>query len=825
MKFVRLITVFLFLSATLMAATISGIIKDTDSGKGLEFANVALHDSETDEVITGTMSGVDGSFRIFNVPEGVFNIVVTYMGYERKTVPGIKIGEDQRNLDVGDLKLKPTTLHLEGVVVSEEKPAVSYKIDKRIVDASQFLSAQGGSAVDILENVPSVDVDIEGNVTLRGNSNFTVMVDGRPSVLEPQDALESIPAASIENIEIMTNASAKFEAEGGAGIINIVTRRDKRIGINGIASLNLGTNNLGADLLLNYTAEKYNVFMSVDYGKRSFSGEAYTNRLLTQQDTVTRYISEGDRLHERGGIGVRGGVDWYISKDDILGLSFHWGDRSSEGSSSTDYTVEYGDPVFLTENYTNREYEIRSGGRYSVNMDYTHKFNGSEKTEKTSKPGAAPGMNGNNSARVHQIKLNTSYSNWNMDEISYAYLIDEEIDTLDGKMTEEFGPSNNFRADLEYQLPIGENNKFEAGWNSRLGWKEDGNNVYYRNPADATMELQDNYSYYTESRQNTHSLYAMYSGEYGLLGYQPGIRAEYTYRKIESNAQDSALIVKSLYVFPTLHFSYELPANIQLMASYTRRISRPRGWQLEPFYTWSDAYNIRVGNPELLPEMRGSYDFSVQKRFGKNFISLDAYYNHTKDKIERIQTIYEDDVILSTYENVGEDRSLGVELMSNMNFNKWWMLNLSARLYYYQVEGSLYGENFDRTSMNYGGRLRNTFVIAEKTRIQLGLYYRSRSATAQGSSSGGIMSDLSVRQDLFNDKLSVTLQMRDVFGTAFHEYTTVTPEYTTTSSFSRQWPMISLNLSLKINNYKEQKRTENGDFESEEFDINGTSEF
>lgn len=823
MKFVRLITALIFLSATLAAATISGVIEGSDKGQGLEFANVAVYNSETDKVITGTMSGVDGSFRIFNVPEGVYNIVVTYMGYERKTVSGIKIGEDQRTLDIGTVKLKPTTLQLEGVVVSEEKPAISYKIDKRIIDASQFLSAQGGSAVDILENVPSVDVDIEGNVTLRGNSNFTVMIDGRPSVLEPQDALESIPATSIENIEIMTNASAKFEAEGGAGIINVVTRRDKRLGINGIATLNAGTNRFGADLLLNYTAKKFNMFMSVDYSQRRFTGESYNDRLLTYQDTITRYISEGERSHAHGGLGLRGGMDWFISSNDILGLSFHLGDRNSDGKSFTDYTVEYGDPVFLTENYTNHENETRGGGRYSVHMDYTHKFNGSSDTGNGRKSGAARGMNGNNSSRVHQLKLNTTYSNSNMDEISYAYLIDD-ADTLDGKKTEEFGPSNNVRADLEYQLPLGENNMFEAGWNSRFGWKEDGNNVYYRNPLNGGMELQDNYSYFTESQQNTHSLYALYSGEYGLLGYQPGVRAEYTYRKIESNAQDSILVIKSLYVFPTLHLSYELPANIQLMGSYTRRISRPRGWQLEPFYTWQDAYNIRVGNPELLPEMSSSYDFSVQKRFGKSFVSLDAYYKHTKDKIERIQTVYRDDVVLSTFENVGIDRSLGVEMMANLNLYNWWMLNASTRLYYYRVEGLLYGENFERSSVNYSGRLRSTFVIKEKTRIQLGMYYRSRSATAQGTSSGAFMTDLSLRQDMFKDRLTATLQMRDIFGTAQFENTVVTPTYTSTSRFSRQWPMISLNLSFKINNYKERRR-ENGDFDTEEFNVNGDMEY
>ncbi|MDZ7822476.1 MAG: TonB-dependent receptor plug domain-containing protein [Candidatus Marinimicrobia bacterium] len=178
------------------------------------------------------------------------------MGYERKTVPDVVIRDREQKIQIGNIMLESAALEMEDVIVSAEKPAVTYRIDKRIVDAQQFLSAKGGTAVDILENVASVDVDIEGNVSLRGSENFTVMIDGRPSVLEPQDALESIPASSIENIEIMTNASAKYEAEGGAGIINLVTRRDKRLGINGIAELNAGTNNLGGSVLLNYTGRK-----------------------------------------------------------------------------------------------------------------------------------------------------------------------------------------------------------------------------------------------------------------------------------------------------------------------------------------------------------------------------------------------------------------------------------------------------------------------------------------------------------------------------------------------------------------------------------------
>lgn len=823
MKILRLLIAAMLL-LPLHAATLSGTIKDIRSEKVLEFANVSVYTREDESIITGTMSGIDGVFRIFNVPSGIFDIVVTYMGYERESVTGVMITDDDRMIDIGTVLLKPSTLRMDNVVVEAEKPAVSYRIDKRIIDASQFLTAQGGTAVDILENVPSIDVDIEGNVSLRGSSNFTVMIDGRPSVLEPQDALESIPASTIENIEIMTNASAKFEAEGGAGVINLITKRDQRIGVNGVLTLNAGTNNLRGNILLNFTRPKYNTYISFDYNERNFRGESYVQRILTYPDTLVEYLSDGSSERPRGGLGVRGGVDWFISKNDVFGISARIGSNSSNSSSETAYEINFRDPlsetIYNTEYYTNYQNSTRGGSRYSINADYTHKFN--NKTHQGNRGGRPMNLNElvNGSTRAHQLKVRASYSNWDMDELSHTFLVAESGDTTEGKKTESIGPSNNVRFNIEYMLPLDEDQTFEAGLQSRFGWRDNGNDVYYLNTASGEYEKQDNYSYLITYNQNTYSAFALFSGQYGLLGIQPGLRAEYTYRSVLSDSQDSAFVVNRLHIFPTLHLSYELPANIQLMSSYTRRVSRPRDWQFQPFYTWRDAYNIQIGNPELLPEMSDSYDLGIQKRFGKSFVSLDAYYKTTHNKIEQIQTIYAEDVILSTYENVGRDYSIGVELMGNLNVYKWWMMNLNTRFYYYQVKGELYGEEFDRDSRNYSVRLRNTFVIQKNTRIQVGLNYRSRSATAQGTSSGGLMTDLSIRQDLFNSRLTATLQVRDLFGTGFHQHEVTTPTYYTYSEFYRQSPMISLNLSLKINNYKDRNR-ENGLNDEDEFGSSG----
>ena len=838
MKKILILILTMMSVAILPAATLSGLIKDVKTNKVLEFANIAVYEKDSETIKTGTMSGIDGIFRVFNVPAGNYYLVITYMGYEQKQFDGVTL--NGKNVDVGTIMLNPETLKMGNVIVEAEKPAVTYRIDKRVIDASQFLSAKGGTAVEILENVPSVDVDIEGNVSLRGNSNFTVMIDGRPSVLEPQDALESIPAAAVENIEIMTNASAKYEAEGGAGIINIVTKRDKRIGITGLASINAGTNNLGGNVLLNYTNTKITAYISLDYSKRNFTGESYVDRILYSPDTTAEFISTGDRNHGRGGWGIRGGLDWFITKNDVAGITFNYGPRSSLGSSTTAYEIIYKDPVsnavFNTYDYTSYENSTRGGSRYSIKMDYTHTFpakiveNNTNRSKGAGQPGHGPGgpsgaaqsIDKKNNTK-HQIKFDVSYSNWNMDEKSFTYLVDAFGDTTEGQKTTEIGPSNSIRGNLEYTLPIDKKSNFEAGLNGKFNWKRDGNDMCYYDPLIGDFgEPIEQFSNLTNYKQNTFSGYALYSADFGLFGIQPGVRAEYTYREIDSDAADSTYVIDRLHIFPTLHMSLQLPANIQLMGSYTRRISRPRGWQLEPFYSWWDAYNIRVGNPALAPEMTDSYDFSVQKSFGKNFISLDAFYKRTTDKIERIQTVYEDDVILNTYENVGVDRSTGIEVMSNLNIYSWWMMNISGRLYHYRVAGELYEESFDESSYNYSARMRNTFVLKD-TRLQVGLSYRSKTATAQGTSSGGLMTDLGVRQDFFDGVLSATLQVRDIFGTGFRQYEVTTPTYYTYSEFNRDAPIISLDLSLKINNYKKQQNG-NG-FESDDFNSEDGGEY
>jgi outer membrane receptor protein involved in Fe transport len=728
--------------------------------------------------------------------------------------------------------MSPAAIEMDNVTVEAEKPAIRYEIDKQVIDARQFITA-GGSAVDILENVPSVTVDVEGNVSLNNRRDITVMIDGRPSILDPQDALKIIPSETIENIEIMTNPSVKFEAEGGAGIINIVTKRDKAIGLTGYTTFRVGTLGLSGTALMNYSNKKISAYVSFNGNSTNYCTESYIDRYLYLPDTTVNQRLEGisDGRSKFGGI--KGGLDWNISKNDVFGVIANYYPRSTTRSIIKDYTVSNLDPitstVFNTNDYISYENFGSDEMRLKIAMDYKHSFpkktkeNSSDPTGKES--AASLQKSKSYSSNKHQLTLAASYADLDSDNESSTYLVNIYGDTTEGQWTSKIGPTSSLRGKLEYTRPINNTSHIETGAIANFNWKTNGNNVYYYDPLTESFDLQDLFSNFTDYKQNTFSAYALYRAKFGQLGFQPGIRAEYTYREISSDAIDSIYVIDDLNIFPSLHLSYELPSNIQLMGSYTRRITRPPGYKLEPFYTWKDAYNISIGNPALKPQMTDVYSLNASKNFGKNTISLNTYYSQTKDKTETIRTIYQEDdnVIQSTYENVGKDQSLGLSLSSNLSLLSWWRLNISGSLYYYQIDGELYGETISKESTSYSTYIMSSFNFPTKTRLQLSVIYLPIMTTVQGSSSGLLISNLGLNQDFFKGKLSTSLSINNIFGKNLTKSEIYTPTTYIYSEYYRDAPTISLNLSLKINNYKKQRSVSS--IESDGFDSESSDEF
>ncbi|KXX71806.1 outer membrane beta-barrel protein [Flammeovirga sp. SJP92] len=783
-----------FANDPLKPGVISGKVTDGDSNVAVEYATVSIFEQTTHTLVGGTVTAADGIFTIKNIEEGNYTVEVTFIGFQKTVIENVAVRKPNLKKNLGVITLSTDAEVLDAVEVVGTQSTVSYDIDKKIVNVGTQFAALSGTAVDILENIPSINVDGDGNVSLRGSSGFTVLIDGRPSVLDASEALQQIPASTIENIELITNPSAKYDPDGTAGIINIITKKNKLEGVSGVFNATGGMyGRLGGDFLLNFKRKKYSFYVGANYNKRPGPGTYNSERITTNGDTTSYIISEGDRERTFEMYGAQAGVEFYLSEKDFLKISGKVGEFKMYGGMDANF-YEYQriggvDEPINESRYISREDWNRGGLYYNANIAYQHKF----------------------AKKGHTFDAQVDYGGRDMTEgsLNELYPIYSDGSVAErpssGQRSSEVGPGGRLRAKIDYVLPVGVKDKIEAGWQTRWNQAEDINEVYNYNTTTGEYEFQPDYSYITNYTQTIHSLYGIYSGKVGKFGYQGGVRAEYTGRNIEVEGSDEEFPVDQWNLFPTVHLSYNLPKDDQLMLSYSRRIERPRGWYLEPFVTWQDAFNVRRGNPGLLPENIDSFDFSYLKNISENVtLSVDAYYRMTHNKIERVQTVWPDDinVIMHTYANVGTDYALGTEVSLNYQPFKWWTMDLMGNLYDYRVEGELEGQNFDRQNITWSSRFNNTFRVSKNTQIQINNRYTGETVTAQGRNEGFFMMTMAVKQNLMKKKLTLTASMNDVLGTARRvSHSSGVGFYNLTEDF-RYPHVFTATLTYRLNNFK-----------------------
>ncbi|MGC9374135.1 MAG: TonB-dependent receptor domain-containing protein [Bacteroidales bacterium] len=793
-------------NSELSKGNLTGYVYDSNENKPLEYATIALINLENGSVVNGTISDESGYFQLKNINPGVYRMEITFIGYEKKVIEKIEITNKNRKIELGQVMISPASESIDEVVVTADRPTMTYKIDKKVINVSQQHTSASGTAVEILENVPSVTVDIEGNVSLRGSQSFTVLIDNKPTVLDPSDALSQIPASAIENIEIITNPSAKYDPDGTSGIVNIITKRNKMQGINGVVNLNAGMyDRYGGDFLINYRKEKFNVYVGADLNTRNMYGSRETESRTYNNDTTSYILSDGE--FNRGGTSnsFRGGFDYNFNAFNTLSFEARYGKRDYNSDNETNYH-EYINPGTFDEYYISKEESERGGDYLSLNLSYTRKFN----------------------KKGHELYALVNYSRRDFDSESVNRLINENNNIVSGQKSIESGPREPLRFQLDYTLPLNETNKFEAGYQSRMSDNTEKAEMFMYDTSAAVMDFvfQDQYSNTSNYRRSIHSLYAIYSGELGNFGYQGGVRGEYTYRDITIDETDENFNIDRWDIFPTVHVSYNLPKENQLMASYTRRIDRPRGWYLEPFLTWSDAYNVRRGNPGLDPEYIDSYELSYLNKFGRNSFSFEAYYRVTHNKIERVRSVYSENVFLSSFVNVGKDYALGIESMLGLDLQKWWHVDLMGNLYDYRVEGQLGGRDFSESSFNWNIRFNNILRFGDNSRLQFNAMYNSPTISAQGERSDFFMTSLAYKHDFMKKAFSATIQVRDVFGTMKHSSTYSGDDFYSYSYFEPKTPFVSVTLTYRINNYRpDRRRGRSGGDDLQDFDEGEGVEF
>jgi outer membrane receptor protein involved in Fe transport len=772
---------------------IKGLIRDKESGTSLPYTNLILYQWADSALVTGAISDDSGMFSIGDVPEGAYYLEVKYIGYKKEILTGIEIGLETKLLDLGVIQVSAMTSELGEVVVTGARPLIEYRLDKKVIKVSENLNAMGSSVAAALENIPSITVDMDGNLALRGSTNFTLLIDGKPSPLNGSDALRQIPASAVEDVEIITNPSARYDPDGLAGIINIITKKQSLNGISGIANLSAGTRDkYRGDFLLSSKAKKITAFLGADFNDEDRLGTRTRIAATSVPDTTITIASTGKGTHSHNGYTFKAGLTYNINERNTISAEGSAGERSMGETEAAQYH-EFTTPPSSDLYYVINTDGSRSGNFYSFNLQYRKVFSDDK----------------HNLVGYFYFEKNPLEGE---DEYLLQYLTDEnwKIDDAAPYMVHsgETSRPEESRFQIDYTVPFGAAGRLEAGYQFRF---EKESEQYFFNEYDHDRgEWIDNpaFSSAMNFRQHIEAAYLMYSDEWNGFGLQGGLRGEYTYRSVANKLAEEPSVVDRFDFFPSLHLSRKVGKQDQATASYSRRINRPRGFFLDPFKSYIDPNTIRVGNPDLGAEYVDSYELSYQKGLGKSFISADAYYRLTHDKMTRVVDVQEDGIRVMSMENLDKEHAYGTEFMFNITVLPWFNFNAGVNLYRYWLQGVLYEDAVDAKSSNTDFRLTANFKLSTNTRLQLQGFYQGPSVTAQGSREQFFTSSAALRQELFGNKLAATLRFSDMFNTNRFNFTAVGPNFHDQMEFRHESQILILNLSYAINNYKRSERGE-----------------
>lgn len=781
----RLLIIFLILliSTKLVAqnkGTVFGSVVDDATGTTMEYVTVALYSVKDSSIASGISTDLKGKFSLDNIKPGNYYLQISFVGYQTKNIENININSNQLTYNLKEIKLSGA-VDLKAVVVKGDVPTVTYDIDKKVVNVEDMNTTIGQSAVEVLQNTPSIQVDGNGDLTLRGSSSFTLLINGIPTAMDPNDALKTIPASTIKNIEIITNPSARQQAEGVGGIINIITKKNKLEGASLLANISGGNfNRYGGDLALSYKAKKHSFNVTASYNRRNNISSSYETRNSNFNTENLLIVKNGIHSWEHAGYKI--GADWTYSPNSfhILSLGTDFGGRLMTPFDDS-YFSEYNNNALQTS-YFNKEFDdinMRSSSNF---LSYRYNIKGNEK---------------------NYIALKGIYNFRTVDEYSYADFYNSEDMKIGGNYATEFGPSNVYRIDLDYVQPLKKDLTFEAGLQAQFGKSKDDKDNYQYDTATQSNVLLPLFSSDVSYTRNIHSAYSLIRGKNNKLGYQVGLRAEYTFRDINATNVAPIQTVNRLNLFPSAHFSYKINDNQELLLSYSRRIQRPRAYFFEPFITWESRYSVRRGNSNLLPEYISSFELSwIKKIKDKGTFSVETYAKFLSNLINRIPSVYDTNIILSSPENVGTSSSIGMEPSIIYNINKWWNTNLGVNLFYYSINSTVQSNSGVSESFNWNLRFTNTFSFDKNWRFQLVAGYTSKTVTALGTQASNYGLDGSVRKSFNKNKFALTFVANNILSTRRDIFTSNINNveiYRHDKPFS---PQFMLTLSLKLNNYE-----------------------
>ena len=771
---------------------LTGRVVESVSDQLVEYVNVAIFPAGSEEMITGGITNEDGMFRIENIPEGTYDIRLSFIGFHTSRLEGIGIGGEEPVKDLGTLRIDPTEEMMESVTVTADREMLLLNLDKTVFTVGRDMTATGGSAIDIMESIPSVTVDYDGNVSLRGSGNVTILIDGRPSYFEN---LDQLPASMIDQIEVITNPSARHDPDGTSGIINVVMKRDRQYGTNGMVGANVGTGSkYDGSVHINHRIDRWNFFGSYDFRIHGMEGYNVTDRdRITGQGDTLRQLHQHEDFFRKGYFNnFRLGTDFFIDEKNTLTFSGAFNLRDTRPRNYSDLDLFL--PASQRLN-TEMERHFEGFGREYV-LNYTRNFD----------------------QEGRELMADVFYA-----ATSGETVRDILLDTLgspDGRQlqsVESSTPGSVITLQADYVHPWNDHSRFELGVKSIFRDVEDDFRFFDVDADTGSESLNPGYSNYFLFSEAIHSVYGIYAFALGSLQVQAGLRAEQHDIDAEQRTTGEEFDRSLRNLFPSAHMRYFVADNHALFLNYSQRVNRPGISLLNPFVNYSDPMNISYGNPDLKPEFIDSYETGYQFTKNRTAFTATLFYRETEDVISREMSLPTGDDIQSrtTFENLQSSTSYGLETTVNYPLFLWWRLTGNFSYFYRELEDERLPD-WDYSGDSWMVQASSEWNLTDRISAQARFNYRSEEVTAGRTSGGGCQQhggqgvlddmyflDLGVRVSVLNGDGTISLRLNDVFESRTFDMYTYGESFTADLARRRDSRTLFIGFTWRFNEYRQ----------------------
>ncbi|MCG9791580.1 outer membrane beta-barrel protein [Flavobacterium algicola] len=828
MKLNQLVLMAILLVTSAVFGQLTGKVVDGDYP--LEYATATLFSTKDKSVVAGVVTNSDGTFVIGNLKNGNYYLEVSFIGFEKKSFKDIVIDSKKRALNFGLITLLSGENQLNDVVVTTDKGTVVSKIDRQIYDTKTFQNSRGGSAIDVLRNLPSISIDGQGDISVRGTTGFMVLLNGKPTQGSISTILGQLPANAIERVEVVTAPSAKYDPDGKAGILNIITKKGATNGAytqvnvkGGFPSIENYDNKknaqrYGVDGTYNLKKDKWDISVGGSYGRNDIQGRregnVFTNNIA--QNYKTEFPSDGERSTNELNYSGRFTVDFMPSDADDFTVGFYGGKRKVDRQADIYYnnkrtSLDDGS-VLNTFDYYNENLRVRDGDFALGSFNYSHKF--FDKSKLTA------------SFLYEYTLLGGPTTNLNLGYTNSAIVYQDEYNTNEN-------PLYGTRAQLDYEFKPFSFGKLEAGYQFRK-LKNNGNFIYERrNLATGEYELVPEFTSQVNLDRLIHSGYLQLNGSKKKWEYAAGLRLESMNRDFYLKGFDTAaenLSYDYVKLFPSASAQYTMDNNVKVKVGYSKRVDRAPTYQMNPFKEREHSETFEQGDKNLRPEFTDLIELGISKNFkGGNSLFATAYYRDVQNLINRVNTlsyttagVLNDTILDRIYTNVGRGRTLGLEVGAQIKPSAKWTNFIGANVYNFNIDGNFNGKAINSNAVQYSINANSTYTFTATTSVQFTLNYLSERITAQGEDSRFYSPNITVRKSFLDKQLVATLQWQNIdmglLNSNEQRITTYNPaEYYTTTNYVYEVDMVTLNLSYTFNKTKNSSKFIDSEFGKKEF--------